>query len=123
MPPGAIQHGGDLLTPVAQIRPVYTPEQVQRKIGGASYQYMGGLGLYPILDGVAAADPWLTFDGETVRKGKDKVATCAAWFGDRPTSKKVRCAPGVDGVLVLALLSEWDANRRGAMTASEGVPA
>ena len=55
----------------------------------------------------------------TVRKGakgKEVVAKCAEWYGVRPGSKKVGVAAGVEGLIVLALLSEWDANWKGKET-------
>lgn len=124
LPPGTLPHGGDLLEPIGHVRPVLTKAEVARKLGGAGYPYMGGLGFYPVEHGAVSSEPLLRFDGSTVYKGlgKEAVAKCAPWFGDRPTSKRVGVAPGVEGLLVLALLSEWDANRRGSMTDPDWAP-
>lgn len=106
-------HGGDILTKVGVIKPVLSEAQQKRR--GMDYRYKGGVGLYPLLtDGSIAAEPALKFDGSKVRTAaKQVVAACPENNGDKPAPKKVQLAAGVDPVLVLALLSEWDANRRG----------
>ena len=51
-------------------------------------------------------------DGGVVNKSGERVATCREAFDSSAGSKKVTVAQGCDAVLVLALSSEWDANRR-----------
>lgn len=110
------QSARHLMTPIGLIRPSMT--EAQQIARGYESRYMGGVGFYRIdSDGSVGADAELVFDGTRVTNArKERVARCAPWYGKRPGTKKLTLAPGVDAVLVLALCSEWDANRRGIIT-------
>lgn len=102
------------LRPFGQIKPLMT--QQQRMNAGFDYMFQGGVGLYPAKAGGAfAVEPTLklTFGTKVHNDQKQCVGNCKAWYGDRPAPEKVEVAAGVEAVLVLALASEWDANRRG----------
>lgn len=102
-----------LLWPIGHIRPVMT--KAQQHARGYESRHMGGVGFYRILpDASVNREAELVFDGTRVKNArKECVARCAPWHGKRPGTKKLTVAPGVDAVIVLALTSEWDANRRG----------
>lgn len=112
---GTLIHGGEVLKPIAQIKCVLSEKQKCAR--GVDYRYKGGLGLYPIgSDGKAAAECALMMDGGRVMAGKAKVAKLKEAFGESSTPK-LELAAGLDPVLVLALASEWDANRCGVSVA------
>ena len=108
------------LSCIGQIKCLKTEKQ--RASLGLDYRYLGGTGFYPLQpDGTFASAPTLKFDGTaTYSDNKQCVAKNGACYGHRPAPPKVTTAAGVEALLVLALASEYDANRRGVETAPMG---
>ena len=103
---------GKTLYAAGEIKPTCSAAQAERK--GIPNRYLDGVGFFPASRGGFAAEPQLTMQlgGAVVNKLGERVATCREAFDSSAGSKKVTVAQGCDAVLVLALSSEWDANRR-----------
>ena len=119
-----VHSSGVELHAVAQIRQLVS----EREHGAqcAESRYLGGLGLFVGGPGGAFADePALRYAGmpandqRVTNAASDRVANCPVLDGSR---RQIGIAQGVDAVLVLALVAEWDAHL-GIQTHGQAAPS
>ena len=110
--PGAVKVPAGL-SAIGIIRPLVSLADSKRR--GYKMPLVGGLGLFPIgSDGLVSPTPSLVTDGASVRNGrKERVASCPGGATAFVRRSKMQVAPGADALKVVALMTEWDANRAG----------